>query len=81
MSVPATSNPLGVKGTGEAGTTAAIAAVMNAISQRDPERRRRPHGHAGDAVEGVGSVPEGDGEVIDCHHRACPGDPQADRAS
>ena len=30
---------------------------------RDPERRRRSHGHAGDARQGVGSVPEGDGEV------------------
>ena len=35
-SVPATTNPLGVKGTGEAGTTAAIAAVMNAISHAIP---------------------------------------------
>ncbi len=35
-SVPATSNPLGVKGTGEAGTTAAIAAVMNAIAHAIP---------------------------------------------
>ena len=34
--VPATTNPLGVKGTGEAGTTAAIAAVMNAISDAVP---------------------------------------------
>jgi carbon-monoxide dehydrogenase large subunit len=33
---PAKSNPLGVKGTGEAGTTAAIAAVMNAISNAIP---------------------------------------------
>ncbi len=36
MSVPATSNPLGVKGTGEAGTTAAIAALMNAIAHATP---------------------------------------------
>ncbi|MBI2715418.1 MAG: xanthine dehydrogenase family protein molybdopterin-binding subunit [Rhizobiales bacterium] len=35
-SVPAKSNALGVKGTGEAGTTAAIAAVMNAISDAIP---------------------------------------------
>jgi len=35
-SVPATSNPLGVKGTGEAGTTAAIAALMNAIAHAIP---------------------------------------------
>ena len=34
--VPATNNPLGVKGTGEAGTTAAIAAVMNAIAHAIP---------------------------------------------
>jgi carbon-monoxide dehydrogenase large subunit len=34
--VPATTNPLGVKGTGEAGTTAAIAAVMNAIANAVP---------------------------------------------
>ncbi len=33
---PARTNPLGVKGTGEAGTTAAIAAVMNAISHAIP---------------------------------------------
>jgi carbon-monoxide dehydrogenase large subunit len=33
---PAKTNPLGVKGTGEAGTTAAIAAVMNAISSAIP---------------------------------------------
>lgn len=35
-SVPATTNPLGVKGTGEAGTTAAIAAVMNAVADAIP---------------------------------------------
>lgn len=34
--IPATTNPLGVKGTGEAGTTAAIAAVMNAIAHAIP---------------------------------------------
>ncbi len=36
MAVPATSNPLGVKGTGEAGTTASIAALMNAIAHAIP---------------------------------------------
>jgi len=36
LATPATSNPLGVKGTGEAGTTAAIAALMNAISHAIP---------------------------------------------
>jgi carbon-monoxide dehydrogenase large subunit len=34
--VPAKSNPLGVKGSGEAGTTASIAAVMNAIANAIP---------------------------------------------
>jgi aerobic carbon-monoxide dehydrogenase large subunit len=36
LSVPATTNPLGVKGMGEAGTTAALAAVMNAIANAVP---------------------------------------------
>jgi len=34
--VPAKTNPLGVKGVGEAGTTAAIAAIMNAIADAIP---------------------------------------------
>jgi carbon-monoxide dehydrogenase large subunit len=34
--VPAKTNPLGVKGAGEAGTTAAIAAVMNAVADAIP---------------------------------------------
>ena len=34
--VPATTNPLGTKGAGEAGTTAAIAAIMNAIADAIP---------------------------------------------
>jgi carbon-monoxide dehydrogenase large subunit len=34
--VPATTNPLGVKGAGEAATTAAIATVMNAIANAIP---------------------------------------------
>jgi carbon-monoxide dehydrogenase large subunit len=36
QSAPATTNPLGVKGMGEAGTTAAPAAVMNAIANAVP---------------------------------------------
>jgi carbon-monoxide dehydrogenase large subunit len=35
-SVPATTNPLGVKGVGEAGTTASIGAIMNAIANAIP---------------------------------------------
>jgi aerobic carbon-monoxide dehydrogenase large subunit len=34
--VPATTNPLGVKGVGEAGTTASLAALMNAIADAVP---------------------------------------------
>jgi aerobic carbon-monoxide dehydrogenase large subunit len=34
--VPATTNPLGVKGAGEAGTTGSLAAVMNAIADAIP---------------------------------------------
>ena len=37
--VPCTTNPLGVKGTGEAGTTGALAAVMNAIADAIPGRK------------------------------------------
>ena len=36
LCVPATTNPLGVKGVGEAGTTASIAAVMNAVADAIP---------------------------------------------
>jgi aerobic carbon-monoxide dehydrogenase large subunit len=42
--VPATTNPLGVKGVGEAGTTAAIATVMSAIADAIP-------GEAGARIE------------------------------
>ncbi len=35
-SVPATTNPLGVKGVGEAGTTGSLAAIMNAIADAVP---------------------------------------------
>jgi carbon-monoxide dehydrogenase large subunit len=36
QSTPATTNPLGVKGVGEAGTTGALAAIMNAIADAVP---------------------------------------------
>jgi carbon-monoxide dehydrogenase large subunit len=35
--VPCRTNPLGVKGVGEAGTTAALAAVMSAVADAIPE--------------------------------------------
>ena len=38
-SVPATTNPLGVKGVGEAATTGAIATIMNAIANAIPGER------------------------------------------
>jgi aerobic carbon-monoxide dehydrogenase large subunit len=34
--VPAKTNPIGVKGVGEAGTTASLAAIMNAIGNAVP---------------------------------------------
>jgi len=34
--VPATTNPLGVKGAGEGGTIGALAAIMNAIEDAIP---------------------------------------------
>jgi carbon-monoxide dehydrogenase large subunit len=34
--VPATTNPIGVKGVGEAGTTASLAGIMNAIANAIP---------------------------------------------
>jgi carbon-monoxide dehydrogenase large subunit len=36
--VPTATNPLGVKGVGEAGTTASLAAIMNAIADAIPGR-------------------------------------------
>jgi carbon-monoxide dehydrogenase large subunit len=39
--VPATTNPLGVKGVGEAGTTGALAAIMNAIADAVPGAAHR----------------------------------------
>jgi carbon-monoxide dehydrogenase large subunit len=38
--VPATTNPLGVKGVGEAGTTASLAAIMNALADAVPAAAR-----------------------------------------
>ena len=59
--VPATTNPLGIKGAGEAGTTAAIAAVMNAFIRRD-SRIGSQNPDACDTREGVEGVP-GNGEL------------------
>ena len=47
LAVACRTNPLGVKGTGEAGTTAAPPALINAILDALPDRRAARH--AGDA--------------------------------
>ena len=50
------SNPLGIKGCGEAGAIAAPAAVINAITDAIGNER---FGHAGDAPGGLGGDPQG----------------------
>ena len=57
--VPATTNPLGVKGVGEAGTTAAIAAVMNAVADAVPNGAADHMEMPATRVEDLGGVPEG----------------------
>ena len=52
--VPAKTNPLGVKGAGEAGATGAPPAVIGAILDALKTARHRPHRHAGNAEPGVG---------------------------
>ena len=49
------SNPLGIKGCGEAGAIAAPAAVINAITDAIGTEQHR---HAGDAASGVGGAAE-----------------------
>ena len=55
--VPATTNPLGAKGCGEAGCAGALTSVMNAVVDALRERRHRALRHAGDAAAGVGGDP------------------------
>jgi ferredoxin len=60
IDVPAKTNPLGVKGVGEAGCVGAPPAIMNAILDAlSPESD--PPGHAGHAATRVGSDAEGEG--------------------
>ncbi len=63
--VPATTNPLGVKGVGEAGTTAAIAAVMNAVADAIPNGAGAHLEMPATARKPVGSLPAREG--IDYH--------------
>ena len=53
LEIPCATNPLGVKGAGEAGAVGSPPAVMNAIIDALAARRRDARGHAGDARDGV----------------------------
>ena len=57
VEIPCTTNPLGVKGAGEAGAVGSPPAVINALIDALARRRGDAYRHAGDAGEGV----EGDG--------------------
>ena len=61
--VPATTNPLGAKGCGEAGCAGALPSVMNALVDALAEYGIQPHRHAGDAGAGVAGDPRGAGGV------------------
>ena len=62
--VPATTNPLGVKGAGEGGTTAAIAALMNAIADAIPGGAGAHIDMPATPAEDLGGVPERQAELI-----------------
>ena len=57
--VPATSNPLGVKGGGEGGTVPALAVVINAITDALYELGGARPAHAGNARAGMAGHPSG----------------------
>ena len=62
--VPSTTNPMGLKGAGEAGTIASTPAVMNAVQDALWRGyRHRPYRHARDAVRGLRRYPQGAGEA------------------
>ena len=56
IDVPAKTNPIGVKGVGEAGCVGAPPAVMNADPRRAPPARRAAPRHAGDAAPRVAAI-------------------------
>ena len=66
--VPATTNPLGVKGVGEAGTTAAHRGGDERGRRRHPERRRNASGNAGLGAAYLGSLPARQGLAPLCRH-------------
>ena len=57
--VPAKTNPLGVKGCGEAGCAGSLPAVMNAVVDALSAYRHPPHRHAGDARARLAGDPGG----------------------
>ena len=59
IEVPCATNPLGVKGAGEAGAVGSPPAVMNADARRPVGARRAPVRHASDAGAGVGGFAVG----------------------
>ena len=68
IDVPAKTNPLGVKGIGEAGCVGAPPAVMNAILDAlRPARGQAPR-HAGDATPGLGSNTAGKAYLTNAKH-------------
>ena len=56
--VPATTNPLGAKGCGEAGCAGSLPAVMNALADALASRHQARR-HAGDPAGGLGGDPGG----------------------
>ena len=59
--VPAKTNPLGVKGCGEAGCAGALVVDAQRHHRRAVGIRHPPYRHAGDAREGVAGDPAGEG--------------------
>ena len=66
--VPTPTNPLGVKGVGEAGAVGALSAVMNAVIHALEPLGIRHLGHAGHAPSGLARDPQ------------CPNTPELDRS-
>ena len=55
--VPAKTNPLGVKGCGEAGCAGSLTSIMNARGRRALGLRHQAHRHAGDPAAGLAGDP------------------------
>ena len=55
--VPATTNPLGVKGCGEAGCAGSLTSIMNAVVDALVGIRHQAHRHAGEPGAGLAGDP------------------------